>query len=332
MLLFLEHIPPIILAACALLVALFFAFVVRMLAEARRVLRDVADLSGVLRRLLPSGLENRREGLRLADIEKIRGALQERRDHPVSPNVFRLWADIEASLQPYSADGRPEGWFAVRPVGEILPEAAVVDRGYYAAFHQSVPSVLTSLGLMATFIAILFALEGVNVQVKGGAEIVEGIGALINGLAGKFLSSIVALFLAVSFSIIEKKLCERRLENAYDALLRQAGEVIPVLSAARVLLDMQALSARRTTMIENFYKEIAERLASLVGTEIVPGLAGHFAREVAGQVEEFLAPAIEEMRQSAARPAPVSLPAVAQSAASVPGVEAGAEPLSDGIA
>jgi hypothetical protein len=59
-----------------------------------------------------------------------------------------------------------------------------------------------------TFIAILFALEGVNVQMKGGAEIVEGIGTLINGLAGKFLSSIVALFLAVSFSIVEKKLCE----------------------------------------------------------------------------------------------------------------------------
>jgi hypothetical protein len=107
---------------------------------------------------------------------------------------------------------------------------------------------------------------------------------------------LVVLFLAVSFTLIEKKLCERRIQRAYDALIRQAAEVVPVLSTARVLLDMYALSARRTASLENLYSEIVGRLVSLVGTEIVPGLAGGFARELTGEVERHLAPVLEEIR------------------------------------
>ena len=99
---------------------------------------------------------------------------------------------------------------------------------------------------MTTFVAILLALEGVNVQLRGGAEIVEGIGGLINGLAGKFLSSIIALLLAVTFTLFEKA-TERRLRSAYDDLIRTAAESIPVLSAFRVQLDVMnwRLVARR---------------------------------------------------------------------------------------
>jgi hypothetical protein len=299
MFLFLQQIPQLIVAACAALLVLFFFFLARMAAETRRVLRDVAEFSDILRQLLPKDPSNRRDGLQLAGLEAVRGALKSRK-RLLSGNVARLWEDIEHSLEPYSGGGRPEGWFASRPLNEVLPESAVIDRVYHASFHQSVPSLLTALGLMATFVAILIALEGLTVQVRGGAEIVGGIGSLINGLAGKFLSSIIALLLAVIFTVVEKKLCERQLETAYETLLRQAAEVIPELSQARVLLDMHALSARRTALLENFYTEIVDRLVSLVKTEIVPGIAGNFGREITEQVEERLAPVLGEVRNRAA--------------------------------
>jgi hypothetical protein len=314
MVIFLEHIPPLITAACGALVVLFVIFIGRMVAETRRVLRDVSEFSEILRQLLPKDPASRRDGLQLADLEAVRGALKARQ-RLLSPNVSRLWGDIEHSLEPYSGAARPEGWFAVRPLGEILPEAAVIDRTYHASFHQSVPSLLTALGLMATFVAILIALEGLTVQVRGGAEIVGGIGSLINGLAGKFLSSIIALFLAILFTVVEKKLCERPLENAHQALLQQAMEVIPELSPSRVLLDMHALSARRTALLENFYTEMVERLVSLVKTEIVPGIAGNFAGEITGHVEARLAPVLGEIRERAGE-----LERISQRIAAVEGV------------
>src|SRR4051812_1943002 len=169
-----QHIPPLITAACGGLVALFLIFIVRMALEAARVRRDIAGLAGMLDHLPQRNLEMRREGLHLADLERVRGA-----SHGTSVNAKRLWNDIENALEPYRGSRDFESWFVVHPLAEVLPESAVIDRTYHASFHQSVPGLLTALGLMTTFIAILLALEGLNVEVRGGTEIVAGIGTLI---------------------------------------------------------------------------------------------------------------------------------------------------------
>ena len=136
-------------------------------------------------------------------------------------------------------------------------------------------------------------------HLRGGAEIVEGIGGLINGLAGKFLSSIIALLLAVTFTLFEKA-TERRLRSAYDDLIRTAAESIPVLSAFRVQLDVHELAARRTEMLERFYTEMAERVVSAARTQILPAVSGILANELVDSVETRLAGALDEIRDRAA--------------------------------
>lgn len=64
---------------------------------------------------------------------------------------------------------------------------------------DEIPNWLTALGLLTTFIAILLGLQ--HVHVLSNLE-VQGIGGLVNGLSGKFFSSIVALSCALSITII----------------------------------------------------------------------------------------------------------------------------------
>ena len=288
-----QHIPPLIIAACGGLILLFLIFALRMALDAARVRRDIAGLVGILDHLPQRNLETRREGLHLADLERVRAA-----SHGVTVNAKRLWTDVENALEPYRGSGDAESWFVVRPLAEVLPESAVIDRTYHASFHQSVPGLLTALGLMTTFIAILLALDGLRVEVRGGTEIVGGIGALINGLAGKFVSSIAALFLAVAFTVLEKR-TERSLEARYDDLLRKAAGGIPALSTSRVLLDMQALSARRTALLERFYAETADRLVSLIRTQVLPEISADFGDEIARRTEAQLSPVVQELGQRA---------------------------------
>lgn len=289
-----QQIPPLILAACAGLILLFLVFAFRMFMEAMRVRRDIAGLAGILDHLPQRNLETRRDGLQLSDLERVR-AVSDR----VTANTKRLWTRIENALEPYRGSRDGEAWFVVHPLGEVLPESTVIDRTYHTSFHQSVPGLLTALGLMTTFIAILLALDGVTVEVRGGTEIVQGIGALINGLSGKFISSIVALFLAVAFTVLEKR-TERSLEARYDELLRKAAGAIPTLSTSRVLLDMQALSERRTTLLEQFYSETADRLVSLIRTQVLPEVSADFGEEIARRTEAHMAPALKELRERAA--------------------------------
>jgi flagellar motor protein MotB len=64
---------------------------------------------------------------------------------------------------------------------------------------------------------------------------------LINGPAGKFLASIIALILSITFTLIEKKVCERQLSNGYEHLVRRCKETLPLLSQSRILLDIERL-------------------------------------------------------------------------------------------
>jgi hypothetical protein len=55
----------------------------------------------------------------------------------------------------------------------------------------AVPGLLTGAGLTLTFVAILVALKSVSYNEGHANEPISGIANLINGLSGKFLSSIV---------------------------------------------------------------------------------------------------------------------------------------------
>jgi hypothetical protein len=129
-----------------------------------------------------------------------------------------------------------------------------VDSFYNFAFHQSVPGILTALGLLATFVAILMALAGVTYNVNDPIRPVSGIDQLINGLSGKFLSSIIALILSVVFTLFEKKLCERQLREGYDALVKRCRDLFPFLSQSRILLDIQ-----RIAVSQNPQAQVARR-------------------------------------------------------------------------
>ena len=118
-----------------------------------------------------------------------------------------------------------------------------------------------------------------------------GIGTLINGLAGKFLSSIIALLLAFIFTLVEKKWCERRLNLAHEEMAATARGVLPLLSATRVLLDLEELSMRRTLALERIYAEIVERLADSFRKTLAPALAESLAADLAARLRGDPAPA-----------------------------------------
>lgn len=89
-------------------------------------------------------------------------------------------------------------------------------------FYQQLPSVLTGIGLMFTFLAILIGLSKLHAD---GSQI-EGIQGLINGLAGKFVTSVVGLACANGFMILEKSLWHR-LANDHRHVVSLLDDMFP---------------------------------------------------------------------------------------------------------
>jgi hypothetical protein len=72
----------------------------------------------------------------------------------------------------------------------------------HQAWYSHVPSFVTGVSLLLTFVALLMGLSHLHADAEG----IQGLQGLINGLAGKFLTSIVGLMCANIFSLVEKQL------------------------------------------------------------------------------------------------------------------------------
>jgi hypothetical protein len=89
-------------------------------------------------------------------------------------------------------------------------------------FYRQLPAFMTGMGLMFTFLAILIGLSKLHAN---GSEI-DGIQGLINGLSGKFVTSIVGLACANAFTLLEHSFWHR-LDNQHRECISLLDAMFP---------------------------------------------------------------------------------------------------------
>lgn len=178
-------------------------------------------------------------------------------------------------------------------------------------FYQQLPSFLTGVGLMFTFLAILIGLSKLHAN---GSQI-EGIQGLINGLAGKFVTSVVGLACANSFMLLEKSLWyrlakqHRHLVSLLDGMFPQ--KVIdrnhpmsqgPLASVGGVLRNdsahhlVEVMHQRLSSMVSAL-TSISQSLATLGSTQgrLKPE---HLASDIGAEVRRALKPLMDPLLES----------------------------------
>jgi hypothetical protein len=171
----LSAIPPVIQAACLILVIMAVVLTIAMFRERNRALRAYDRFLLAFEDQKPASERERASGLPQEKVGVIRrkaGLL------PGKPREW--WRALDESMEQYTSPNGEEGYFLTRPIPACLPEEEVVDSFYHSRFHESVPGILTALGLLATFVAILMALAGVTYNVLDPMRPVSGIDQLIN--------------------------------------------------------------------------------------------------------------------------------------------------------
>lgn len=164
--------------------------------------------------------------------------------------------------------------FATRTAAEFFPRDLLNSRLNLAFYHQF-PSLITGGGLLLTFLAILIGLSKLHAD---GSHIV-GIQGLINGLAGKFLTSIVGLLCANLFVLLEKS-AMHRLATTQQQFVTLVDELFP-----RKTMEQ---------MLENFTPGTGPaQTQATVGA--VPGDLGD---RLAGSLSDRLSPMVTALREA----------------------------------
>ena len=91
--------------------------------------------------------------------------------------------------------------FSTRQAEECFTFERLFARRVHQAWYSHVPSFVTGVSLLLTFVALFMGLSQLHADAQG----IQGLQGLINGLAGKFLTSIVGLLCANLFALLEKR-------------------------------------------------------------------------------------------------------------------------------
>jgi hypothetical protein len=169
--------------------------------------------------------------------------------------IASVWDGFAAQLVARcDATGDNRFWTS-ESAATVFNEASVLEVRLNRNFFTAIPGMVTGVGLLCTFVAILLALRDVtfdNNQVKG-------LEPLISGLSGKFLSSIAALLASTIFLFFEKRFFHSFTRSFHD-LVAALDALVPRLTPARLLTNVERHMEELSAAFRHFNSDLSIRL------------------------------------------------------------------------
>jgi phage-related protein len=171
------------------------------------------------------------------------------------PNILDVWENYLEIINNHKELPKkfaPTTVLNTAQIEEYINYHTVIEKQTHIRFFEAMPGIFTGLGLLGTFLAILFALSHFSTAPD---KIGDSVGTLLNGLSFKFASSLTGIGAALIFiiikrgggSILENKL--HKIQNTINGLLtRRTSEAL--------LNDMLAELRQQTRDIKEFLTDL----------------------------------------------------------------------------
>lgn len=175
-----------------------------------------------------------------------------------------LWREFHKTIVPERMGSASANVFATRPAEEFFPVPTLVDHRIGASIYLAVPGVMTSLGLLGTFLALFSGLTGLRVEASGQ---VTGIQGFITGLSGKFVSSIVGLISAI-LSLVIVRYFLAGMHDTATALQTTLNKAFQRKPQEMILNEMLRQLEDQSSAYKSFSADLAGEIKSSFNTDI----------------------------------------------------------------
>lgn len=199
-----------------------------------------------------------------------------------------LGEDIERRLIAVRSGSQQARYRLLDDDGPIWTIEALGGRFVNLALMDAIPGLLTAWGLVGTFAAIAYGLGGLS-EMSTGA--IAGVGGLLGGLGGKFITSIAALLLAFAFQLIDVSLLRPHLKASHTLLVDAVARVFPKQTAAQQVADLLESARKQEAALANISSDMVTAFGELFTSNLLPDLG----RLLATSVEEQIGPVMAQV-------------------------------------
>jgi uncharacterized protein YukE len=255
--------PCFIWIAAAAVAFFTILTVASLLRKARHLRQEYGELATEALRLRNQTTVAPRHGLPASVTESLREGFE--RHHSLAP----AWSSFKSHLiYRRNDDGEDEVWIDPEAKAAFSDENTL-DVAMNRAYYSAVPGIVTGVGLLFTFAAILVAL--LDVHLNRSSQQVEGLDQLIKGLSGKFLSSIAALGCATAYLFVEKHTFHK-LELAKHRLARRIEDVFPLLTPSWILTELAHNMSEQSAQLKLFNADLSTKFKQSFSESVGPTL------------------------------------------------------------
>lgn len=260
--------PLWLFVACLLIILLTLILLLRFWKESGSIIKSLNRLTKQVNSIEP---QNRTlDGVGLEELREIMVK---------SPLVLDAWAEFEETLL-IQTDGNAQQIFNTRQADEYFSRETILGGRINLRFYSAVPGILTSIGLLLTFIAIMKGLEKIQPDPTAQGRL-TGVEELVYSLSGKFISSICALILAVVFTFFEKRR-ENLLSRSVHGFIKALNKRFARKPAEHILQLIQKDISEQSIAFRQFGADLSGNLKE----GFSEGMGPHF-QKVAEALEEL---------------------------------------------
>ncbi len=206
----------------------------------------------------------------------------------LSKSVINTWTHYLEDFMNSHQEKAPEisGYFSLE---RIITIPACRKRA------EVIPGVLTMTGILATFLGIANGLKGLDIP-AGGVFSQQIMNDLLSTVASAFSISIIAIFAAVVFQLLDRRMYQSAVAEL-SRFLEVTARKIPMVSDAGNIELLVKEQKAQTERLSKLGKDISSEIGKYIGNDLAPTINNSFVEAVKTQI----APAVAEIGEAVQR-------------------------------
>lgn len=148
-------------------------------------------------------------------------------------------------------------------------EETIIERHIDLRRLESASTTLTSIGILGTFVGLTVGIAGLshNLTEFNSANLTEALTLLLKGASLAFITSVVGISLAITFSCIEKH-CLRKTKEQIVKFVDKLERSLLLVTSEHGHREMLSELKGQTRLLENFSNELATSIGNDVGRAV----------------------------------------------------------------
>lgn len=153
---------------------------------------------------------------------------------------------------------------------EYINEDSVIDKPGHAQLAELIPGLLTSLGILGTFMGLMQGLTSVNFS--NAEDTIQSIPQLLGGMKFAFATSVAGITCSLAFNVINRIAVGRALRalDSFEDAFYELAMPRPLQPEVQMLCQKQDDDARVARLAENVGNHVAASLEMAVSRAMNP--------------------------------------------------------------